>query len=272
MTILLAPIKTLIKFLLPQKFIVWLYQTRQAKLDSEAQTPSAKRQNDNHPQSEERHYYGLNELDRKLENFLDFDGGYFVELGANDGISQSNTRYFEQYRGWTGLLIEPTPHNFLACLQNRAAQTRVFCRACVSFEYKDKFVEIAFSNLMSTPIGLESDIFDQIGHAQTGKQFLRPHEEIFSFGALAAPLNTLLIEAGSPARIDLLSLDVEGAEMEVLKGIDHSTFRFKYICVECRIPDRLTQYLDAIGYLFVEKLSEHDYLFVDSLTNNSSDE
>jgi hypothetical protein len=71
---------------------------------------------------------------------------------------------------------------------------------------------------MSTPIGLESDIFDQIGHAQTGKQFLRPHEEIFSFGALAAPLNTLLIEAGSPARIDLLSLDVEGAEMRCLNG------------------------------------------------------
>lgn len=42
----------------------------------------------------------LHELDRKLEKFLDFDGGFFVEAGANDGFAQSNTYYFERFRRW----------------------------------------------------------------------------------------------------------------------------------------------------------------------------
>ena len=46
-------------------------------------------------------YYVLNELDRKIEQYIDIDNGYFVELGANDGVSQSNTLYFEKSRAWT---------------------------------------------------------------------------------------------------------------------------------------------------------------------------
>ena len=38
-------------------------------------------------------YFALNSLDQKIEKYLNYEGGYFVELGANDGISQSNTYY-----------------------------------------------------------------------------------------------------------------------------------------------------------------------------------
>jgi hypothetical protein len=41
-------------------------------------------------------YHGLNGLDKKMEAYLGYDNGYFVELGANDGVSQSNTLYFEK--------------------------------------------------------------------------------------------------------------------------------------------------------------------------------
>jgi len=47
----------------------------------------------------ERRYFGLNNLDQKIEKYLDFDNGFFVELGANNGIEQSNTLYFELFRG-----------------------------------------------------------------------------------------------------------------------------------------------------------------------------
>ncbi|MBX9873512.1 MAG: FkbM family methyltransferase [Beijerinckiaceae bacterium] len=208
-------------------------------------------------------YFGLNELDRTLESYLDIDGGYFVELGANDGVAQSNTLHFERFRGWSGVLVEPTPHNFLKCLKTRSDRAKVFCCACTSFDYRERFVEIAFSNLMSTPVGLESDIADPRAHAELGHQFLAPSERVFSFGALARPLNDLLMEAGSPAWIDLLSLDVEGAEIEVLKGIDHGRYRFRYICVECRDFDRIAAYLGQHGYSFVAQLTVHDYLFRD---------
>jgi FkbM family methyltransferase len=214
-----------------------------------------------HPAEESRTYFGLNELDRRLERYVDHDAGYFVELGANDGIAQSNTLYFEKFRGWHGLLVEPVLHNFLNCLKVRSPTTSIFCCACTSFEYRERFVEIAFSNLMSTPIGLESDIADHLAHAEAGRQFLMPSDRVVTFGARARPLNDLLIEAGAPEVIDLLSLDVEGAEIEVLKGIDHGRFRFRYMCIECRDIGKMQAYLRELGYVMVEQLSGHDCLF-----------
>ena len=55
----------------------------------------------------EKKYFGLNQIDKKIENYLNYDNGFYVELGANDGIQQSNTFFFEKYRGWKGVLIEP---------------------------------------------------------------------------------------------------------------------------------------------------------------------
>lgn len=206
-------------------------------------------------------YFSLNQLDRKLEKYVDYDDGYFVELGANDGVTQSNSLYFEKYRNWRGLLVEPAPQNYLKCRQNRSACDSIYCAACVSFDYDQEFVRMAYSNLMSTPVSLESDIQDPRAHAQLGGRFLGNGEAVFEFGAVARTLNSLLLDAGAPRVIDFLSLDVEGAELEVLKGVDHQAFRFKHLLVECRNYPRLNLYLASQGYRFVEKLSDQDYLF-----------
>jgi FkbM family methyltransferase len=206
-------------------------------------------------------YSGLNKLDKKIEEYVNYDGGYFVELGANDGVTQSNTLYLERHRGWKGVLVEPTPHNFLKCLSNRSSLNYISCNACVPFNHPEKFVEIIFSNLMSTPVGLESDIKNPEQNAKDGLRWLKPKHVNFSFGALAKPLNDILIDASAPRLIDLLSLDVEGAEIAVLKGINHLHFRFKYIVVECRNVQALISYMNSIDYDYVAKLSHHDILF-----------
>jgi FkbM family methyltransferase len=206
-------------------------------------------------------YFSLNDLDRKLEKYLDFNNGYYVELGANDGVTQSNTLHYELYKNWRGILIEPTPHNYIKCREQRGAKNSIFCNACVSFEYKEKFVEILFSNLMSSPLGLETDLLDPKAHAELGRQFLFTSEDIFSFGSLAKPLNSILTDAGAPACIDFLSLDVEGAELEVLKGINYNQFSFKYMLIECRDVEKINTYLSPLNYVLCDQLSEHDYLF-----------
>lgn len=208
-----------------------------------------------------KRYFGLNNLDEKLEKYLNYDDGFYVELGANNGVHQSNTLYYEKYRGWSGVLIEPILHNYLMCRQNRSGKNKFFCNACTSFDYDKKFVEIIYSNLMSIPVGLETDIADPVGHAKEGKQFLQVFEENTSFGAVAKTLNEILIEANAPNVIDFLSLDVEGAEIEVLKGVDHSQFKFKYMCIESRSFDKISDFLSNFGYTFVDKLSHWDYLF-----------
>lgn len=209
-------------------------------------------------------YYGLNNLDEKLEKFLNYESGYFVEIGANNGVDQSNTIYYEKFKKWRGILVEPTPHNYLACKRHRSSENHIYCNACVSFDYKEKFVEIVYSNLMSTPLGLESDIENPVSHAGEGRKFLNPSDDNFKFGALAVPLNTLLTQSNAPKLIDFLSLDAEGAEMEILKGIDHDNFRFKYMCIENRSIEKLKEYLVPLNYVFVEALSPYDFLFKDT--------
>jgi FkbM family methyltransferase len=212
-------------------------------------------------QPTERKYWGLEELDRKIEKYLNYDGGFFVELGANDGRLSSNTLYYERYKGWRGVLVEPAPNLFLECRRNRSDQNHVACAACVSFDYKEEFVKILYSDSMSVSLGIESDIPDRTAHAELGRQFLRAGETVFAFGAVARTLDSILREAQAPRLIDFLSLDVEGSELEVLRGIDHDAFAFRYLLVECRHLARLQAFLTPLGYALVERFNEHDYMF-----------
>ncbi len=210
-----------------------------------------------------RKYYGAENLDEKIEKYLNFDDGFYVELGANDGLNQSNTYYFEKFRNWQGVLIEPSPHIFLKLIANRSSKNAIFCNACVSFGFDQRFVEIIYSNLMSSPLNLESDIDDPVSHANLGTKFLEYTEKLYTFGAPAKTLNSILLESNAPKLIDFLSLDVEGAEIEVLKGVDHDVFRFRFICVEVRDFKKMETYLNEKGYELVEQLSVHDFLFRD---------
>lgn len=213
-------------------------------------------------------YFGLNQLDKKLEKYVDYDNGFFVELGANDGVTQSNSFYFELSRNWTGILIEPSPHNFLLCKKQRSPQNSIYCNACVSFDYDQKYVDIEYVNLMSISKNLQLDLSDKEEHVNSGKQFLAENETVFTFGSIARPLNDLLMESNAPNLIDFLSLDVEGAELEVLKGIDFKCYNFKYMLIEIRDFKPVEKFLNKQNYQFVEKLSEHDYLFKFALVEN----
>ena len=206
-------------------------------------------------------YFSIDQLDKKLEQYVNYDNGFFVELGANDGISQSNSLYFEKKRNWRGVLIEPSPHNFLLCKEQRSAENNIFCNACVSFDYKDKYVDIKYADLMSISENLELDLEDKDAHIQTGKKFLSVTEDVFSFGAVAETLTSILKKSHAPKEIDFLSLDVEGAELEVLKGVDFDEFSFKFMLIEVRDIIRIEKFLKKYGYILEKQFSSHDYLF-----------
>ena len=206
-------------------------------------------------------YFSINQLDKQLEQYVNYDNGFFVELGANDGVSQSNSLYFELNRNWRGVLIEPAPHNFLLCKEQRSTRNSIFCNACVSFDYRDKYVDIKYANLMSISENLELDLEDKDAHMQSSKKFLSSTEDVFVFGALAQTLTSILKKSNAPKEIDFLSLDVEGAELEVLKGIDFDEFSFKFMLIEVRDIKRMENFLNQYGYILEKQFSYHDYLF-----------
>ena len=81
---------------------------------------------------------------------------------------------------------------------------------------------------------LKTDISDPYVHQKIGLNFLPHNTSDLRFVAPAATLNKLLIEANAPSLIDLLVLDVKGADIEVFEGNDHRIFKFKYMCIESR--------------------------------------
>lgn len=209
-----------------------------------------------------RGYYALNDLDRKLERYLPYDGGFFVELGANDGYTQSNSLYFEKRKKWRGVLVEPAPHLFLKCCYfRRGSGSKIFCNACVPFGFSEKYVDIEYANLMSVSANLESDIKDKAAFDRLAAKLTSSSERALRFGAVARTLTSILDEADAPQLIDLLSLDVEGAELAVLNGVDFRRYTFKYILIECRDIVRVEGFLSSFGYKIIDKLSYHDYLF-----------
>jgi FkbM family methyltransferase len=191
-------------------------------------------------------YYALNELDKKLLYYLKYKNGFFVEAGANDGIKQSNTYYFEQHLNWRGLLIEPIPELADKCRTNRPKCIVENC-ALVSFDYDLETIEIQYCNLMSTIKGAFGNEKQEKMHIESGKKFLRNEEKVYTINVPARTLSWVL-DKHKLFNVDLLSLDVEGYEVEVLKGINFDRHYFKYILIEVRIKDSIDEIIGKYYY------------------------
>jgi FkbM family methyltransferase len=201
----------------------------------------------------------LDGLDRKLLPYLnDIPNGIFIEAGANDGLNQSNTWHLERRLGWRGLLVEPVPE--IAALCRRFRRSQVVCHALGDFAQEGSTVTLHFGGLMTATEGADLSHMqdgDARSHAQAGANWVGG--KTYSFESRIAALSTLIDQAKLP-KIDLLSLDVEGFEVNVLNGIDFKRHPIRYILVETSNFEAVKTVLDQY-YDFVDQLSRHDYLF-----------
>lgn len=204
-----------------------------------------------------KEWFGLNSLDKKIVPYLKNSRGFFVDVGANDGVTQSNTKHLELFKGWNGILIEPIYTQFIKCKKSRSGLT--INSACCEFNYKKGEIKMIYSNLMTTNLLPTEEMKDPIQHAQSGARIMGL--KTYEFSVVAKPLNQILDECNSPAVIDFLNIDVEGSEMSVLKGIDYGKYQFKFILIETNDVTKITNYLKQFGYKYIDKLSYHDYLF-----------
>lgn len=138
--------------------------------------------------------------------------GYFVEVGAYDPIFQSQTHHLELV-GWDGLLIEPVPD----LADNLARGRRAKVRQCAC---------VAPADAVHGRVGL----LERRGNSTV---HFDPHKVVNEtvIEVPAATLDTVLDEAGVE-RVDFLSVDVEGAEPDVLRGITLSRYKPRLVLVD----------------------------------------
>ena len=172
-----------------------------------------------------------------LEKYLNKENGKYIELGAFDGEFQSNTKWLEDELGWTGILIEPSPSQYQKCLETRP-NNNIFNCACVSFEY--------------TEGEIKGDFIGKPGSSVAGMR--RGNAPSITVDA-----HTLqdLIDKTEHDFIDFLSLDVEGYELDVLKGVDFTRQIIDYILIEVysRDKDILFSFMEDKGYTTIGNIS-----------------
>jgi FkbM family methyltransferase len=197
---------------------------------------------------------GAEAIDDRLERHLGFDGGFFVEAGANDGVNFSNTYYLERARGWTGVLVEGIPDLYRACVRHRP-RSSVFNCALVGPEREGDLVTMHYSNLHSIVSGALP-----FEHVEAG--MVSQDERTYDVQVPGRTLSSLLDEV-NPGRFDLLVLDVEGYEAQVLRGLDLDRHAPSLALIEVLTDAARADVKAALGgrYEELERLTPTDILF-----------
>ena len=173
--------------------------------------------------------------------------GYFIDIGATDGIDINNTYLLEKKYGWKGICIEPQQSYWTNLNKNRN------CIKDNSLLYSSEGLELEFSNA-----GVLGGITSQIDrHLQAKKA-----EQV---KLKTETLNNILNKYNAPKFIDYVSLDTEGSELEILKGIDFNKYKFGYLNIEHNyIEPRRTnirKFLESKGYKYYRQNDfDDDYI------------
>lgn len=200
----------------------------------------------------------LYKIDKRLEKYLPETPGFFIEAGAHNGYSQSNTYYWERVKHWKGILVEPISEQYQECCRERP-RSKVFHNALVDFEYSQPTVPIYSLSLMSQMVDSTQEEY-QREQRRRGMQLEKGVTGEIEY-APARTLTSILDEVQVP-QIDFFSLDVEGNELSVLKGLDWEKYSPSVILVEANKPAELENFLCPKGYEVIRDFSPNDLLFI----------
>lgn len=184
-------------------------------------------------------------------------GGFFVELGATDGVLLSNTCLLEKEFGWQGICAEPNPKFFDKLKNNRKC---VVSSACISGT-TGKEVYFILADAYSS---MES-YADRDMHADKRAAYAKIGSKI---KLTTISLNDFLNQYNAPREIDYLSIDTEGSELEILAAFPFSEWKIDLLTVEHNFtPQRehIRALLLGHGYTCVER--EWDDWYVRSETS-----
>jgi len=92
-----------------------------------------------------RKFNTYHDLDKQLLEYINYKNGFYIDCGANDGINQSTTWFFEKYLNWSGILIEPVPDVYNQLIKNRSKKNFFYNYALVNSEYTKDEIDFVYN-------------------------------------------------------------------------------------------------------------------------------
>ena len=183
--------------------------------------------------------------------FKDKKRGFFVEIGAFDGIEGSNCFYFEKVQAWDGIAVEASKIQFNKLKKNR--KCKLFNEAINSKEKDVEFIEVQEGLTQMSGIDDENYISKEFINKDPNSKIGKFKTKTVTFEKIV-PINTI---------IDYLSLDIEGGEMDLLESIDFSKYKIKVISVENNSPDKINfeLFFKKKNYSFFDRLGQDEIFF-----------
>jgi FkbM family methyltransferase len=198
-------------------------------------------------------YYSQYNQDKFLEEkiFKGYKNGFFVDVGAHDGITINNTLYFQKNNNWKGINIEPLKNIYEKLIINRPNDINLNCAVCNKDGEIDFISNTGYTEMLS---GIKENY--DLRHKN---RLLR---EIKQYGGgtetIKVPCRKLesIFDEYNIKEINLLSIDVEGAEYEVIKSINFDKVKIDVIIFENNYDDSgtiINKYLENKGYITINK-------------------
>jgi FkbM family methyltransferase len=195
--------------------------------------------------------------DKFIDEFFEKKEGLtFLDIGAHDGVSISNTFFLEKERKWKGICVEAQPSEFQKLKSNRDC-------TCVNVAVSDyngetDFIYVeGYANMLS---GISDDY--NLSHMR------RIRNEVSTYGGaintIKVPVRTLqsILDEHNTHEIDFCSIDTEGSEFNIIKSIDFGKTKIKVFIIENNYGKKtIEKFLVEKGYYLYKKI-EWDDVFV----------
>lgn len=205
----------------------------------------------NYVKYHDRHlmFFSQNGTDKYLQDHL-FKGrreGFFVDIGATNGINSNNTLTLERCFDWKGLLIEPSlefENLFTHRYNSGANKVRSQFLSCSDDEV------ISFGHCKKSCFASES------------KKLNEPTDGFHTYNLKSITFTELFLQDYNLDRvIDFLSISSNGTELDILKGINFSLLNIRSILVKSDLEDEISQFLHQKNFIKIRKISKY-ILFV----------
>ena len=198
-------------------------------------------------------FYSQDKQDKYLEEkvFKGYKGGYYVDIGAHDGISLNNSLYFEKTNNWTGLNVEPIKEVYDKLRINRPNSININCAVCNNDGTGEFLCNTGYTEMIS---GLKEE-YDP-------RHLTRLKNENKKMGGITSVINVetrkleTILEMHNITHINYLSIDVEGAEFEVIKSINFEKVFIDVIGFENNYNDTslpIIKLLEYNNYIIINK-------------------